>query len=372
MTEKKQRKGRFALGMLIYALIFALIVGIGLYVFWQFADSFEQSREKQVMARYMETLDREHIRAMSEAFVRENVDSSIQSEDASHEWIYNYVNGQLRCAKMPFESSSERQVYALLKGEEILGQVVLTEAGEGKFGVKLLEVTEESLSFEEHLRHTELTVPDGAKVRVGEVVLADSCITETGVHYELLHELYDHGAEFPTMTSWKTGNYLGEVPVSIILADGSELSYSGEYDELPFTENCSAETLEGLRSFIEKFLGGYVYFTSGAQGVNIVNYYAVIGYVEYDSDLYHRIGQAVGGMGFANSRGDKLLSIEIDRAMDLGNGYQVCQITYLVETTGFDGTVITTNTQKILTHYRDEMGGTYKAVAMASIEGGLA
>lgn len=370
MSEKRSKR-RFILGMVLYALIFIAIAAGGLYLLWQYMDAYEYSRPDSAMDRYMENLDEEHIKALSADFISTEIDPNLQSRQEAEAFILGYVGAGLEYAKVPTESVGGKEVYALMLGSEALGRVVLEQQGEGDFGFAQWQVTEEYLEFSAHLNSSEITVPTDCVINMNGFDLTEEYISERDVHYELLHELYDHGAEFPTMYKYTSGSYLGELPVELKLSDGSVYPYKGEYNEMIFTDNCTEETIKGLSRFYKDFLGGYVYFTSGAQGVNIYNYYAVIGYVEYNSDLYHRIGQAVQGMGFANSRGDTLKSINIDRAMDLGNGYQVCQITYLVETTGFDGVVTTTNTQKVLTHYYPDAGGYYRAVAMASIEGGL-
>ena len=53
---RRKRKGAFALGMVIYAVIFLAITAAGLYVFWDFIETYERSRIKNTIDQYVAEL----------------------------------------------------------------------------------------------------------------------------------------------------------------------------------------------------------------------------------------------------------------------------------------------------------------------------
>lgn len=368
--DKKKKMSVFAKGMLLYALIFLLLVGIGLFILWQYMSAYEYSRPDTAMERFFETLDDSEILRFSAESVK-TVDRNIQPQAEIDSFILDYIkDGGLRFAKISKESTQERMIYALLLGNEPVGRASIEQTGETKFGMKAWNVTSAYIGLENQLHSTEITVPSNCTVSVNGCELNENYIVKNDVHYTFLDELYGHGAELPVKYTYSTGINLGEQEISIIMPDGSSVPYTEEIDEDLFTDNCSTQQKDELKTFFDDFLYFYVRFTSGAEGDNIGNFLNVAAYAEYDSELYDRLDQAWRGLIFASSRGDSIKSLTLDRCMDVGGGYCVSQVTYLIDTLGFDGLVTTTNTMKILTLQHDD--GEIKAVAMASIEGGLA
>ena len=113
-TKQKNRSSAhsFALGMILYALVFAAISAVGLRFFWSFIDEYEKSRPTTAMDQYIQSLDEEHIRELSAGFVA-TLDRNVQTEEESYSFILNAVNGELSYAKKSAESTEERLVYII-------------------------------------------------------------------------------------------------------------------------------------------------------------------------------------------------------------------------------------------------------------------
>ena len=62
--RRKSSSGRFALGMIVYALTFIVFLAIGLRIFWGMIDSYEKSQPSHAIDRYIQSFDSEHIRAL--------------------------------------------------------------------------------------------------------------------------------------------------------------------------------------------------------------------------------------------------------------------------------------------------------------------
>ena len=72
-NRRRKASGRFALGMIIYALAFVVFLSIGLRIFWGYIDGFEKSQPNHAIDRYIDSFDSAHIRALSADFVSSHV-----------------------------------------------------------------------------------------------------------------------------------------------------------------------------------------------------------------------------------------------------------------------------------------------------------
>ena len=93
--RRKSSSGRFALGMIVYALTFIVFLAIGLRIFWGMIDSYEKSQPSHAIDRYIQSFDSEHIRALSSEFVS-TLDHRLQSEEDSYALIESLFKGELR------------------------------------------------------------------------------------------------------------------------------------------------------------------------------------------------------------------------------------------------------------------------------------
>ena len=58
---QRSKPHSFLVGLLIYALVFLVVAGIGLVLLWNYIDAYEQSRPKLAIDAYMDALTVEHI-----------------------------------------------------------------------------------------------------------------------------------------------------------------------------------------------------------------------------------------------------------------------------------------------------------------------
>ena len=113
--SRKRGMSRFVKGMLIYAVVFLLITAVGLYFFWDFMDSYEQSRPKTAVNAYMQGLTEEHVCDLSQEFIS-TVDKNIQTREQSAAYIMEAID-DINCAKKSKACTSDRQVYVLRTGD---------------------------------------------------------------------------------------------------------------------------------------------------------------------------------------------------------------------------------------------------------------
>ena len=355
-TKQKNRSSAhsFALGMILYALVFAAISAVGLRFFWSFIDEYEKSRPNTAMDQYIQSLDEEHIRELSAGFVA-TLDHNVQTEEESYSFILNAVNGELSYAKKSAESTEERLVYIITMDGSKLGRVILTKQEvDSTFSFSPWVVSQEEMDFSWLLSEKDVTVPESWTVSCIGNVLDSSYLTGEKTPYAMLEEFYDGDFALPYMETYHVDNFVGDITFTLTNEAGEIVELAeGVIDEQLFSDNCTQQEKADIKTISDNFITNYVLFMSSANGFVWSNYSAVMQYVVPDSDLALRIAEAVEGQTYASSRGDDIVSITLNGCMNLNGGNYYADVTYVVDTTGQKGVVQTTTNLKLIISQTD-------------------
>lgn len=338
---------RFALGMVIYALVFLALTAVGLKVLWNYIDAYEQSRPMNTVKAYVNSVTTQDMWDGSEGLL-DTLDENVRSREDSRELIAQSASGALSYAKKSSESTDERQVYVLRSGRQVIGQFAITAGEPDKYGFRIWSVSDSSFDFGYLMgAPVSVTVPSDFPVSVNGNVLDSSYITESGLIYSALEEFYDD-YQLPTLVTYTVDSFLGEITLEVADREGNPVAISEETDYNAFLPGCSQDALEALDPFVEGFLGRYVTFTSSANSSASGNYARLLKYLVRGSDLANRLYSAIDGLQFAQSNGDILQNIQVNRYADLGDGRYLCDVTYQVQTWGKKGAVETLNNLKLI------------------------
>lgn len=322
-----------------------MLILAGLVLFYFFISAYEYTRPESALQRYIDTLDEEQSLERTRDFVS-TLNHSVQPAEESVAFLQKELSN-VSYAKKVSECTEDTLVYMLKAGDVVFGKTILTPAAEKRFGFVPWEVSDEELTLEAFCRETEITVPSDYRVVCGGDPLGPDDIVEEKVRYELLDEFYDD-YDMPVMVTYSSGVYLGEMEMQVFDSEGRALS-SEELTVDRFTDNCTPEEKAEIEDFARIYIERYVTYLSGVNQAHTPNLYAVVELTVKDSDLYSRLYQALGGMGFASSRGDYIQSITVNNTMNLGNGRYLLDATYLVDTYGQHGALTTTTSNaKIL------------------------
>lgn len=360
-TERKQSKKRFARGLALYALILAVILLLGLIFFYFYIYAYENSRATSALDRYRESLDESFLQEQEADFLS-TLNDRVQPREESLAQLVQALQ-EARFAKVRNESTDAQLVYLLRSGEAVLGRLVLQPSDRKTLGFTPWEVRESELNLEPLCQEVSVAVPDDYQVVCNGYTLTDADVTDDHVPYPILESFYDDFPALPCLLQYSTGRYVGNLETVIL--DPSGNSYApDELDPLEFSDNCSAAEEAQIRDFIEEYIPRYVTYLSGANGAHYPNLYAVLAWTVPGSELYSRLYQALGGMGWASSQGDIIQSITVNDMMNTSAGYYACDVTYLVETYGQNGALTTTtnNARILLTPTDDGL----RAVAQVS------
>lgn len=356
-TKQKNRSSAhsFALGMILYALVFAAISAVGLRFFWSFIDEYEKSRPNTAMEQYVQSLDDQHIKSLASGFVS-TLDHNVQTEEESYACILSAVNGaELSYAKKSAESTEKSLVYIITMDGSKLGRVVLTQQDvDSIFSFSPWAVAEEEMDFSCLLSIKDVTVPDTWSVSCNGNVLDANYLSGDKIHYAMLEEFYDEGFSLPCMVTYHVENFVGDISLTVTNEAGETVELpEGETDQSFFTDNCTDQEKAEIKGIVDNFITNYVLFMSSANGFVWSNYSSVIQYVVPGSDLAVRLAETVEGQIYASSRGDDIVSIDLNGSMDLGGGNYYADVTYVVDTTGQKGVVQTTSNLKLIVSQTD-------------------
>ena len=346
---KVKRKGSFALGMLIYAVLFLAITAAGLSVFWDFIDSYELSRPKNTMDQYLSQLTVEDMVENCGDWVQQ-IDEKLQSEAEFSRVIGESLTGKLTYARKSSVCTETSQTYVLRCGSQVIGETVIRAAEPDRYGFTVWSVVEESFDFSHLLCESlSVTVPETYSVMANGVTLDSGYITESGLEYSALEEFYGDYPELPAMLTYTAGNVLGQLELAVVDESGNLVSNWEEQDPNRVLDNCTDEETAMLTQYMQDFLVSYVRFTSGSNQSSKLNYVKLMKqFLIEGSELSNRLYTALDGLAYAQSYNDVLEQVTVNRLTRIGESRYFCDVTYLVSTYGKAGRVETTNNLKVM------------------------
>lgn len=344
MTEKKRRvKHPLLLGMAIYAVVFLIAAGIGLYIFWDFIASYEASRPDNTIDTYVSQLTVEEIVNEADDALIAQIDTNLQSEEECRQLIADSLTGEITYAKKTSESTDTQMVYAIRCGSKVIGSVTLKSVEVDRFGFSRWEIGQTQFELSDLMGKTvSVTVPEEFTVLVNGNPLGQAYITLRDIPYESLEGFYEN-YQLPTMVTYEAGPFLGTVTLETRNAAGEPVVIDAKTDYSVFVDNCTESDRARLTKFADAFLGRYVAFTGTDRKYSENNYVKLLPYVVIGSDLHKRMSMALDGLGWAQSNGNTLVSIEYHSFTAAGEGKYICDATYVVDTSGREGVVRTSN-----------------------------
>ena len=348
VKNKKFAMSSFAKGMLIYAVVFLLVVAIGLAFFWDFMIVYEETRPKTAVNTYMQNLSEEHICDSSQNLIGQ-IDKNIQSEEQTRTYIMDAID-DISCAKKSRESTLSRQVYVLRSGNSVIGQFSIVQGEKSKYGLTPWHFEEENFDITT-LNLTgsgcELTVPYDHKVTVNGYQLDETYIVNEKILYEPLESFYDE-YDLPYKVSYAVAPVFGELDVVITDPEGKEVTFDEDTDWTVYYHNCTEDEEAALDAFISKYVESYVYFTGSRRNSRYTYYKRLMKHVVVDSEFAARLYDAIEGLEFGQTVGSKIVALTPHHRVCLGEGKYLYDLTYEVDTIGHKGTVRTTTNARIV------------------------
>lgn len=347
-TEKRRMKP-FNKFLLIYVAVLTVLVLAGLLVFRQFISAYEFSRPVKATDRFFDELTPEYVRAHAEDYVAE-LSNKAQSDEVIFDYLFDCVRNA-DCVRAAGESTPTSAVYVLRHSGKNICRLYLEQETESSFGFSAWNVNDVEFNFSPLFVEDSISVPDGYSVLFEGEKLGSDFITDNEVHYAILDDFYDNvdARNLPYLTGYSVSHTLNTA-VTVKAPDGKTYAPE-ELSEKSFINNLSKQELEELTAFTDDYVHRYVTFTSSSNWNPSGNYINLVKLVVYGSDLQSRLLQAIGGLGFASSRGDTVMNVTINDTMKIRDDLFAVDVTYEVETIGSAGPVTTYSNARLLALY---------------------
>ena len=360
---KKKRPSRLWLGMAIYALVFLVLAGIGLGIFWNFIDAYEKSRVQTTMDAYMAQLSTDKLADIGAKALQ--VDTDLQSLDQCKEYIKNNLSGGISYARKLSECNEQQTVYMLLSGRNTIGKVTLTTGEKDNFGFAPWSVAEESFDFsylKKDFTTVTLTVPHDYTIYIGSNPMLDSHIIQDDIPYTALKEFYSD-YDLPHLVTYGSGQLLGEHTVTVKDAQGNEVAIDDIPGEDAPPATCTQDEIAAIEAVAEPFTKYYVDFTSYKDHNSSRNVRHLAQYMVPDGALEKRMYDAIESLSWIVDRKSEITSRTYHHYVKLDNTHYLCDMTYEVNTSNFAGAAHATNNVKLILVQTDDG---LKVEAMAS------
>ena len=344
--KKRSRLG-FPIAMLVYALVVLIVAAVGLDHLWSFLDNYEQSRPHVALDAYMAQLDKEYVADRSEDLI-DSIDHSVQTEEQCRQVILDALSDKFTCAKKSKESTEDTYVYALRCGKQVIGTMTMTRTGEtlGKFTAWEIASDSFDLSFLK-TDAISITVPSEFSVYSLGNKLGASHITQSGIPYPLLENFYaDY--DLPTMVTYTAGPFLGSGSLTVEDTAGQAVTIDSDTDMDQFADNCTEQEISALDSAAQGFIQSYVDFTSCTGNDTMGNYNRLKQHMVTGGELAKRMYEAIVGLYWVTDRHATVRTLDIHHFVRLSDDRWLCNLTYVVDTTDFAGSIEAASTLNLI------------------------
>lgn len=338
---KKTYSQKMLKTMAIYAAVFLAILLIGLIIFWNYMDAYEDSQPENTLQSYLYNLDAKQILSHSDNLI-EAVNPDIQRETDCRDVISNTLKNGVEYKYLMSQSTDNKKVYSLTCGAHTVGKVTLTAQDTGSFGLPVWTVAEETYDFSYLLNEgVKLDVPQHYKVYANGKLLSEQSIVQKDTPIDVLKDFYADYDTLPYMVTYQVGPYLGDVEITITDAEDNPVTPEEATNVAFILDNCSGAEIETLDSIASGFLDAYVRFSANEDETTTENYENVLSYIAPDSALAQRIEDALAGLKWVKNRDTEIISTTTHYRTRLAGGYYLYDLTYVVRVT-HQGTSVTT------------------------------
>ena len=361
MADTAKRKIKvFPIALAVYAGIFLTLAVAGLACFWGFLTAYEASRPENTVESYMQSLTPQTVSEGS-SHILDRVDTEVQSREQCIDAMSKALAGKFTWVKNNKLSGEGKLIYIILCDRQVIGSFEMTQADNLGYGFSSWEITKESFDLSYLLQEKiTLTVPQQLSVYIGGKLLSEDKITQNNIPYEALKGCYE-SYELPYLVQYTAGPFIGKPDIEIRDGSCEAIAQEDLADPNSFLKHCDNTQTQRLTTAADAFLRKYIDFTCNTGKDPAGNLAALSPYILSGSSLQKRMHQALDGLNWVPDRGATLVSLKINRCLDIGNGRLLCDMTYVVNTLRHNGQPQSTTNCKVIFA---ESGGALKAETM--------
>lgn len=325
----------------IYAAIFLVIAIIGLIIFWNYMDAYEESQPTNVIKSYVHNLDKNQIGDKCGDLLK-SINTDVQTKDQALNIIGDAIKGGVSYARKVSECTDTKMVYVLSSDGQDIGTVVLTGNEKGSFGFAKWQVSEETFDFSFLVNQgITLKIPEHYKVYANGMLLGHRSIVEKDIPIEVLSAFYADYDTLPYLVTYQVGPYLGEVDITITDAEDNRVTTEQAKDMAFVLDNCSNAEKVTLDTIVTNYIDSYVRFSTNANNKLDENYQDILSYIVPESALAERMADALNGLKWIKDHEAEVVSTTAHCRTRLAGGLYLYDISYEV-TVSHQGKTTTT------------------------------
>ncbi len=340
---KKQKGNSFGKVMLIYALLVLALLPAFLRPLWRYLAAYEESGPDKAMERYLDTMDTEHIRALSADFLN-GLQLQYQDRDQAFAEVEKLMKGELRFTLKSADTDLRHAVYNIRGGGKVLGTVSMAKEEDPRLGFAPWELQEEHYDFSFLFGEDEITVPSSWQVFCNGIELGEEDLSGEREGFDLLRSFYgDSRFVLPENVTYRISGVVGEAPLRLVDAKGLPVDRDYPLSEEEKLANCTKDEEQEIQTLLDSFVQRYIDCLSNASRDVMGNYRAIKPYIVAGSDIDRIILDNMAGQQWAHSGGDTVTARDDLLLMNLGNGYYLAEFDYTLDTVGNHGHVESVN-----------------------------
>lgn len=178
--KKQRERSIFKIGFALYLVILAVLISVGLAVFYRFMDAYENSRPERQVEKLLDGKGPEWVDELLAGCATEFEDAGTIRSTLFDKGVSDSFSFRKRVG----EYSAETPVYTVDAGGVSFARVELCGARDGSFGFTQWEVKSVTAALDmESAGKIKITAPSDAAVSVNGIVLDEEYITEARVEY---------------------------------------------------------------------------------------------------------------------------------------------------------------------------------------------
>lgn len=325
--------------LLIYAGVLSVLSVLALKAVWSFAEQYQASMPEPVVEKYISGLN-QNLFDEGVASTISSMPHEVQTDEEVQAAVQEILSGEITYARTTSDEP-DMNAYAILCGDNSFGKVYLKrdETKDANFKVYGKELTlpydlrpwvvaKEEFDFTGLYTSVQVTIPEKYSVSLNGHTLGSEYIIEDGIEYDCLKDYYSINPNLPKKVTYRFDDIIGHIDPVIYDESGAEYTVDPDKDDSQYIKSCDEATLSRLDAFCNKFVEAYSKYTSGILGQYSSGGYAALQeYVQSGSDLDKRLYEALDGLNWAHTNSYSLDSYVLNGAIDLGEGYYVCDVT---------------------------------------------
>ena len=334
-SKAKKREKRRTAAYWIFLILYTIAIFAAIFWFlgdrWKYAEEYEKAQPGHVIDEYMNTLNSERWNSTMEAAAAAMA-NEFQTPKECVSIAKKSLEGDFTKNKVASDSTTEMS-YDIICGRRKIGTVHMQvdNYAPTEYGQQPWMITGDEFNFDYLRSSASAVAPATYTVKLNDVPISSSYITESGMQYDVLAPYYEDYQGLPTKVRYEVSNLVGDLEPVIYNENGEVFVYDESVNDSQYMVPCSAEELAELKAFTDLFIEPYAQYF-GTKWVDS-NFGGLMQYVKKDSDLHEIMKGFLDGASWIHTYSIVLNNYEFQGAFSLGGGFYVIEAQY--ETTAY-------------------------------------